>query len=109
MNEFDSDESEDVTLTEVLADGIPSMTVGVGDETGLIYVKGDIHPLGSASALLTAAAQHVPYIALTAVNVLFPLDWLKGECAHDADRMRVLFNLERHVRSGFSQGSEVRS
>ena len=110
MNQYDQSESEEeVTLHEVRAGDAPAMTIGVGDQTGDIFIKGDIHPLGSASALLTAAAQHVPYIALSAVEVLYPLDWLKAECLHDADRLRVLFNLEQFVRSGFSQGSRVQS
>ena len=110
MNQFDQAESEeDVELTEVRAGPLaPAMTIGVGDQTGDIYVRGDLHPLGSATALLTAARERVPYIALSAVEVLFPLDWLKGECAHDADRLRVLFNIESHVRSGFSQGARMR-
>lgn len=109
MSNYESDFSEeDVTLTGVQMGNQPAMTIGVGDQTGTIFVKGDIHPLGSASALLTAAAQHIPYIALSAVEVLYPLDWLKGECAHDMDRQRVLFNIEQFVRSGFSQGAGVR-
>ncbi|MCA0214528.1 MAG: hypothetical protein LCH79_15290 [Proteobacteria bacterium] len=109
MNQdFDTELEEDVTLTGIQVSGGPSMTVGVGDRSGDIYVRGDLHPLGSASALLTAAAQHIPYVALSAVEVLYPLDWLKGECAHDIDRLRVLANLESFVRSGFSQGAGVR-
>ena len=110
MNSYDQTESEeDVELTEVRAGPLaPAMTIGVGSQSGDIFVRGDLHPLGSASALLTAAAQHVPYIAISAVEVLFPLDWLKGECLHDPDRMRILFNLEKYVRSGFSQGAGVR-
>lgn len=109
MNDYETTESEEeVTLTGIQVGGGPAMTIGVGDKTGDIYCRGDLHPLGSASALLTAAAQHIPYIALSAVEVLYPLDWLKGECAHDIDRLRVLANLESFVRSGFSQGAGVR-
>lgn len=107
-NLFETTEEEDVTLTEVSMGQAPAMTIGVGDKSGDIYVKGDLHPLGSASALLTAAARHIPYIALTAVEVLYPLDWLKGECAHDPDRQRVLRNIESYVRSGFSNGARMR-
>lgn len=109
MNQYDQTEAEeDVDLTEVRAGDAPAMTIGVGAQTGDIFVRGDLHPLGSATALLTAAAQHIPYIALSAVEVLFPLDWLKGECLHDVDRLRVLVNIESFVRNGFSQGAKVR-
>lgn len=104
---FETTEEEDVTLTEISIGQSPAMTVGVGDKSGDIYVRGDLHPLGSASALLTAAALHIPYISLSAVEVLYPLDWLRAECAHDRDRLRVLTNLESLVRSGFSQGARV--
>jgi hypothetical protein len=35
-------------------------------------------------------------------------EWFYPECLHDADRLRVLFNIEDFVRSGFSQGARVR-
>jgi hypothetical protein len=83
------------------------MTVGVARESGTLYLRGDLHPLGSATALLTAAARHVPYIAVSAVEVLYPSDWLRGECMGDLDRMRIITNLENYARSGFSNGSRV--
>jgi hypothetical protein len=109
MNQYDQDESEeDVDLTEVRAGPLaPAMTVGVS-ASGVVFIKGDIHPLGSATALLTAAAQHVPYIAVSAVEVLYPADWLRGECLGDPDRLRIIDNIESFARSGFSQGAKTR-
>jgi hypothetical protein len=107
-NDFETEESrEDVELHEVRAGDAPAMTIGVAQQTRHIFIRGDLHPLGSATALLTAAAQHVPYIQLNAVNVLFPLEWLRGECQHDMDRLRIIANIEAFVRSGFSQGARV--
>lgn len=105
---FDQDESEEeVDLFEVRAGPIaPAMTVGVS-QSGVVFIRGDLHPLGSATALLTAAAQHVPYIAVSAVEVLYPSDWLRSECMGDMDRMRVISNIESHARSGFSNGSRT--
>jgi hypothetical protein len=107
-DEFDTDDHEDLDLHEVRVGDQPAMMIGVAQPSGLIYVRGDLHPLGSASALLTAAKQQVPYVALSAVEVLFPLEWLRGECIHDRDRQRVLANIESFVRNGFSQGARVR-
>lgn len=98
---------EDVDLIEVRAGDAPAMTIGIACETGTVFIKGDLHPLGSATALLTAAAQHVPYIALSAVEVLYPSDWLRAECMGDMDRQRIITNIENYARSGFSNGSKV--
>ena len=100
------DSTEDVELTEVKVGDAPAMTIGVS-ASGVVFILGDLHPRGSASALLTAAAQHVPYIALSAVEVLYPSEWLRGECLGDLDRMRIITNIENFARSGFSQGARV--
>ena len=60
--------------------------------------RGDIHPPGSASALIAAAAQHVPYVAISAVGCFSPADWLRSECLHDMDRLRIIGNAEAIVR-----------
>lgn len=99
--------TEDVDLTSVQVGGSPAMTIGVS-ESGVVYIRGDLHPLGSASALLTAAAHRVPYIALSAVEVLYPADWLRSECLGDRDRERVIDNIVSLARSGFSQGARMR-
>lgn len=106
--DHDYDETENVDLYQIHVGGNPVMTVGVS-ESGLIFIRGDLHPLGSSTALLKAAVEHVPYIAVTAVEVLFPAEWLRAECAHDADRLRIIWNIESMARSGFSQGSGVRA
>lgn len=105
--DFDTDETEDVSLHEVRVGGTLVHHIGIS-ESGTVYIKGDLHPLGSHSALLKAAAQHVPYIAVSAVEVLYPSDWLRAECAGDMDRQRVITNIENYARSGFSEGAMVR-
>lgn len=105
---YDCDESEEeVDLLEIRAGDSPAMTIGIGRDTGNLFLRGDLHPLGSATALITAAAQHVPYIAVSAVEVLYPSDWLRGECAGNIDRQRIITNLENYARSGFSNGSRT--
>jgi hypothetical protein len=72
---------------------------GVAKDSGLVYLQGDLHPDGSSIALMKAAKEHVPYVPVSAVQVLFPADWLRGECLGDADRLRIIGNLESFVRS----------
>lgn len=88
---------EDLHLLELQAPGAVPVPAGVS-ASGMVYLRGDLHPLGSATALIKAARDHVPYAALGAVNVLFPVDWLRSECLHDADRLRVIAAMERVVR-----------
>ncbi len=94
---FETDDDEDVSLIEIQVKGQKVATAGVS-ESGVVYLRGDVHPLGSASALLTAAVHQVPYIEVSAVEVLYPADWLKAECLHDQDRMRIISNAEAFVR-----------
>lgn len=93
------DSSEDLHLIELQAPGTVPLHAGL-TASGMVYLRGDLHPLGSATALIKAAREHVPYAAVSAVNVLFPADWLRGECLHDADRLRVIAAMERLVRGG---------
>lgn len=94
------EDSEDLIILAIKGRGVqPGLHAGIS-ASGVVYLQGDLHPLGSASALLTAAKQHVPYVAISAVQVLYPADWLRGECAHDADRLRVIGNMEELVRRG---------
>lgn len=94
---YDVDDSEDLSLMEIKVGDQRVSHAGVS-ESGLIYLQGDLHPLGSATALIKAAKEHIPYVAVTAVEVLFPADWLRGECLHDLDRLRVITNLENVAR-----------
>ena len=95
---FDTDETEDLQIVEIKGSGVPpGLHAGV-TPSGDVFLRGDLHPLGSASALIAAAKAHVPYVAISAVQVLFPADWLRGECLHDADRLRVIANMEALVR-----------
>ena len=94
------EESEDIIILGIQGAGVhPGMHAGIS-ASGDVYLPGDIHPLGSASALLTAARHHVPYVAVSAVQVLYPSDWLRSECLHDYDRLRVIGNMEELVRRG---------
>ena len=90
------EETEDLNIIEI--NGGPAPVYAGVTTSGDVYLRGDIHPLGSASALIAAAAQHVPYVAISAVQVLFPADWLRGECLHDMDRLRIIGNMEQIVR-----------
>ncbi|MFN9473760.1 hypothetical protein [Acidovorax sp.] len=91
-------EEENLHLIELQAPGgVAPLQAGV-TASGMVYLRGDLHPLGSATALIKAACEHVPYAAVSAVSVLFPADWLRGECLHDADRLRVIAAMERVVR-----------
>jgi hypothetical protein len=94
---FDTEEDEDLDLMEIRAGDVPVQWMGVSS-SGLVYLQGDLHPDGSAIALLKAAKTHVPYVAVSAVRVLFPADWLAGECAHDMDRLRVIQNAVAFAR-----------
>lgn len=97
--DFDSDEEEGLALFDLKVGENTVGTYGVGEKSGDIYVSGELHPLGAYSALLQAAKEHVPYVAVSAVHVLYPLDWLRAECMHDQDRLRVFNNLEREIRT----------
>ena len=96
---FDVEDEEELDLHEVRVSDMPMTWVGVS-KSGYVYLPGDIHPLGSATALIKAAKEHVPYVAVSAVRVLYPADWLRGECLHDPDRLRIIGNLERIARGG---------
>lgn len=93
---MDTEEIEDLNIVEI--QGGPGPVYAGVTNGGEVYLQGDIHPLGSASALIAAAAQHVPYVAISAVRVLFPADWLRAECLHDMDRLRIIGNAEAIVR-----------
>ena len=98
MEDYGVDESEDLDLLEINVAGQPATWAGFARGSGMVYLQGDLHPLGSSLALLKAAKEHVPYVAVNAVRVLFPGEWLRAECMHDADRCRVIDNMSRFVR-----------
>lgn len=97
------EDSEDLDLISIqLSDitrrnGVEVQTAGIS-ASGLVYLRGDIHPMGSYPAMARAAAQQVPYVAVSAVEVLFPAEWLRAECLHDLDRLRVIGEAEALVR-----------
>lgn len=98
---FETDDDEDVSLIEIQVKGQKVATAGVS-ESGVVYLRGDVHPLGSMYALPTAAMQQVPYIEVSAVEVLFPADWLRAECMGNMDRIRIINNAEAFVRGHVS-------
>ena len=98
-NDFDTDEAEDLDLMQICIPGQPVSWAGITVPDGHVYLQGDIHPLGSATALIKAAKDHVPYVPVSAVQVLFPAEWLAAECLADTDRLRVIANLSSFVRS----------
>lgn len=95
--DYDVDEMEDLDLMEIRSSDQKVGLAGVS-ESGGVYLAGDLHPLGSASALLAAAHAHVPYVSVSAVCVLYPAEWLRGECLGNADRLRIIDNLVAFVR-----------
>jgi hypothetical protein len=95
---YDVDESEEeVSIVELQMAGNKVGLVGLST-SGVVYLSGDLHPMGAFSALLLAAKEHVPYISTSAINALFPVDWIRGACLGDPDRLRVLGNLEQFAR-----------
>lgn len=96
--DYGVDESEDCDVMEIKIGENKVGLAGFARGSGTIYLGGDLHPLGSFAALMRAAQQHVPYMSTSAVNALFPSDWLRAECMADADRLRVIGNLEAFVR-----------
>jgi hypothetical protein len=92
------DDADDLDLMQICIAGQPNTWAGITRPDGDVYLQGDLHPLGSATALIKAAKEHVPYVPVSAVQVLFPADWLRGECLHDTDRQRVITNLTAFVR-----------
>ena len=93
------DDSDDLDLMEIRIGENIVAWAGITQPDGLVYLEGNTHPLGAATALIKAAKEHVPYVAVSAVRVLFPAEWLRAECLHDRDRLRVIDNLERFVRA----------
>ena len=98
MSDYGVEDAEDLDLRAYVVDGKEIGWYGVGAETGLIYVGGDAHPRGSANAMVEAVMADVPYVPVSAVQVLFPLEWIRGECLADPDRLRMLNGMERYAR-----------
>ena len=99
--DYDVDETEGLNLMEFQVNGQGVQWAGVSD-SGTVYLQGDIHPLGSQSALFKAYNEQIPYIAVSAVRVLFPADWLAGECLGDMDRQRIIQKACALARNGGS-------
>lgn len=102
INPFEQHDSEagteDMDLMEIRVADQRATWAGITRPDGHVYLQGDLHPLGSATAMLTAAKANVPYAAVNAVTVLYPAEWLAAECLHDHDRLRVIANLCAFVR-----------
>lgn len=98
---FDFDETEDVNILTLTLEGAPpgaQFKVGYAPKSRALYLKGDLHPLGEASALLQAAKEYVPYISIGAISALFPEDWLRQACQGDQNRMRIIHAIGQAVR-----------
>ncbi len=96
--DFDVDETEDIDLMEIQIGKNKVSMAGFARGSGTVYLDGDLHVQGSFPCLMIAAKEHVPYVYTSAVSAMFPADWLRGQCMHDPDRLRILNNLERFVR-----------
>lgn len=96
--DFDVDEAEDVDLMQIKIGENKVTEAGIARASGIVYLNGDIHPKGAFASLMLACKQHIPYVYTSAVSALFPSDWLRAECLHDADRLRVISNLENFIR-----------
>lgn len=97
--DIDNENTEEVDIIELQVKGLPVGLAGIARKSGTVYLNSEIHPLGGFAALMIAAKADVPYISTSSVNALFPSDWLKAECLHDPDRLRLLDNAEAFVRS----------
>lgn len=96
---YDTEETEDAHIFEVMVQGSKATTFAIAPLSGTVYLNGDIHPLGAASALIRAASLNIPYIAPSAICALYPSEWLRAEAMGDTDRQRLITNLERLARS----------
>lgn len=97
MSAMEIEESESLQLFEVRVGGVKVQSAGVSD-SGVVYINGDIHPSGSLLAMAAAQRADVPFVSVSAVEVLFPAEWLRGECLHDPDRLRIIDNAMLFVR-----------
>jgi hypothetical protein len=95
----DPELDEEINLIQILVDGAPVGMAGVGAHAGEIYLQGDLHAEGEWLALISAAKQCVQFVPIPGGQVLFPADWLRSACQHDADRLRVIDNLVKFVSS----------
>lgn len=98
MFDIDNEDTEEVDILELRVSDMPVGLAGIARKSGTVYLNSEIHPLGGFAALMIAAKANVPYISTSAVNALFPSDWLKAECLHDPDRLRLIDNAEAFVR-----------
>lgn len=97
--EYEVDESEEtVDILEIRMAGYPVGVTAIARESGTVYLSGEVHPAGAFACLMLAAKEHVPYVSTSAVNALFPADWIAAACLHDMDRLRVIANLIKFTR-----------
>lgn len=101
MSDFDTEETEDVEVITMKMEGTPpgeTFRVGFAPKSRNIFLEGNLHPLGAASALLQAAKEDVPYISLGAVSALFPEMWLRQACQGDTYRQSVITGICKALR-----------
>lgn len=93
------EDGEDLDLMDVQVAGKSVSLAGITRRGREVYLDGEIHILGGTIALIKAVKENVPYVAASTASTLFPAAWLKAECEQDADRLRIINNLERFVRT----------
>lgn len=98
MEDYGVEEAEEIDLMELQVAGQRVCWVGVTRPSGEVYIPGDVHPLGSYKAMQLARVMKVPYVPVSAVYVLFPAEWLRAECLHDPDRLRIIANMVADAR-----------
>jgi hypothetical protein len=101
MPDFDFDYEEDVDIITMAPENAPpgtSFKVGFAPKSRTVYLNGDLHPLGAATALLVAASEHVPYISLGAMSALYPEEWLREACQGDWRRLQIIDGICRSLR-----------
>lgn len=99
-NIVEIEESEDLHLIGIHLAGYGEIQTAGVSASGDVFLRGDIHPLGSFKALQLAQVMHIPYVAVNAVEVLYPADWLRAECLADAERVSRIDNAVNFLRSG---------
>lgn len=91
------DYGDAVDLLEIQNSGVKVCLAG-RSAAGSVYLQGDI--VGSpAAVLIKAVGEGVPYLLVGGDQILFSGNWIRSQCLHDVDRLRVIDNLSAIVLS----------
>lgn len=97
LTENGIEEVADVDLFEL--DG-PTGPIPYGiDKRGTIFLSSDLHPGGANEAMARAAEQGIPWVMQSAVQVLFPAEWLAAEALGEPVRSSIIPSLVAVIRS----------